>query len=119
LISWIGTPVVGERRRVVAAQRVRVREAFGDACDCGVAAHDLGEGLLGDRPARSVAREAHEDDVVVAPAPSLAVRVHAQPRLQGAVGGGGDRDLALDVALARTKRWWWVLLGRAQRIALT
>jgi hypothetical protein len=57
-----------ERRGVVAAQRVRVREAVRYPSNRGMAAHELREALLGDRAGRPAARarERHEQDVVVA-----------------------------------------------------
>ena len=60
--------LVGERCGVVAAQRVRVRQALWDSCHLGVAAHQLGQGLLGYRAAAAVTCEAREDDVLVAKA---------------------------------------------------
>ena len=48
----------------------------------------------------SRAREADEDDVAVVQAAGGAAGVRAQPDVQRGLGGGGDRDLALDVTLA-------------------
>ena len=94
--------LAGQRRGVVAAQRVGMGEALGHAGDGGVAAHDLRETLLGDRTGHAVsrAREADEQHIVVPQAAAAALGMRAQPCLERGESRGGDRDLALDVALA-------------------
>jgi len=67
--------LAGQRRRVVAAQRVRMGQALRHAGDRGVAAHELRETLLGER-------EKQEQHIVVAQPATDALRVRAQPRLE-------------------------------------
>jgi hypothetical protein len=94
-------------------------QAIWHASDSRVAAHELRQRLLRYRARNGVsrAREADEQHVVVAQPAAAALRVGAQPGLERGEGRFGDRDLALDVALAANEQVMVVLLARGRRIA--